>query len=136
MVAEERIAALEERVAALEGRTGVASSAPRAWSMPEVRPPRFERPAPVSGDPAPARQLAPLGDLPTWPRREPRATKPQRDLEDFLGKIYNVKIRRSIILDSYSYSTHSQGLYADGVHGLLLEGNVFDHNGWGNGAAG
>jgi len=56
------------------------------------------------------------------------------DLEDFLGKIYNVKIRRSIILDSYSRSTHSQGLYADGVHGLLLEGNVFDHNGWGNGA--
>lgn len=56
------------------------------------------------------------------------------DFEDFFGRISNLKIRRSIVIDSWSRGSHSQGFYADGVHGILLEGNVFDHNGWGNGA--
>lgn len=42
----------------------------------------------------------------------------------------NVMIRRSTVVDSYATSGHSQGLYTYGLDGLLLEGNVFDHNGW------
>lgn len=48
---------------------------------------------------------------------------------DNLG-IQNVKIRRNIVVNSYSTDTHSQGLYASRVHGLLIEGNLFDRNGW------
>ncbi|QOV89119.1 Calx-beta domain-containing protein [Humisphaera borealis] len=56
------------------------------------------------------------------------------DFESFLGPSYNLKVRRSVVVDAWSRGSHSQGIYADGVHGVLLEGNVFDHNGWGNGA--
>jgi hypothetical protein len=42
----------------------------------------------------------------------------------------NVSLRRNIIVDAYSTDSHSQGLYADGINTLMLEGNVFDHNGW------
>ncbi|HEV2295829.1 MAG TPA: right-handed parallel beta-helix repeat-containing protein [Tepidisphaeraceae bacterium] len=42
------------------------------------------------------------------------------------GRTSNVRIRRSIITDAYNGS----GVYAGGVDGLLVEGNVFDHNGW------
>ena len=42
----------------------------------------------------------------------------------------NVSLRRDIILDSYSTDAHSQGLYSDEVTNLILDGNVFDHNGW------
>jgi hypothetical protein len=55
-------------------------------------------------------------------------------LQSFFTPINNVKVRRSQILDAYSSNSHAQGIYADGVHGLLLEQNVFDHNGWGHGA--
>jgi len=52
-------------------------------------------------------------------------------LQDYRGPQSNVTVRRSAILDAYSTDGgHSQGLYAYGVDGLLLEGNVFDHNGW------
>jgi hypothetical protein len=47
----------------------------------------------------------------------------------------NIKIRRSIIADSYINTAHSQGLFVDGVDGLLIEDNVFDHNGWNDNAA-
>jgi hypothetical protein len=51
--------------------------------------------------------------------------------QDFFGGISNVRVRRSVIADAYSATNaHSQGLYAEGVQGLLLEGNVIDHNGW------
>jgi hypothetical protein len=52
-------------------------------------------------------------------------------LQDFdqLG-ISNVRIRRCQILDSYSIDSHAQGLYAEGADGLVLEGCLFDHNGW------
>ncbi|HEV8607732.1 MAG TPA: PKD domain-containing protein [Tepidisphaeraceae bacterium] len=46
------------------------------------------------------------------------------------GPITNVKIRRSMILDSYATVGHSAGALLGGLDGLLLEGNVFDHNGW------
>jgi hypothetical protein len=43
----------------------------------------------------------------------------------------NVALRRNVVIDAYSTtSAHSQGLYADEITGLLLDGNVFDHNGW------
>jgi hypothetical protein len=52
-------------------------------------------------------------------------------LQDGMGSLANVRLRRNVIVDAYaSPSVHSQGLFADGVNGLLLEGNVFDHNGW------
>ena len=42
-----------------------------------------------------------------------------------------MEIRRSVVIDSYSADgSHSEGLYANGVNGLLLEGNTFDHDGW------
>lgn len=38
-------------------------------------------------------------------------------------------VRRNIITNSYSTTGHSQGLYAKNAS-ILLEENVFDHNGW------
>jgi len=43
----------------------------------------------------------------------------------------DVTIRRSTITDAYSSGGgHSHGLYAEDVYGILLEENLFDHNGW------
>lgn len=42
----------------------------------------------------------------------------------------DVRIRRSVITDSWAVGRHSQGLYAARVDGLLIEGCTFDHNGW------
>lgn len=42
----------------------------------------------------------------------------------------NVRVRRSIIANSWAVGRHSQGLYASKVDGLLVEESVFDHNGW------
>ncbi|HRI63058.1 MAG TPA: hypothetical protein PK156_02440 [Polyangium sp.] len=42
----------------------------------------------------------------------------------------NIRVRRSILVDSYNTSGESQGLYAESIKGLLIEENVFDHNGW------
>jgi len=47
------------------------------------------------------------------------------------GSIDDVVIRRNIIRNSYSELSHSQGLYAVRAS-ILLEENVFDHNGWFN----
>jgi hypothetical protein len=45
--------------------------------------------------------------------------------------VYNVTLRRSVIADSWmSGSQHAQGIFADGVQGLLVQENVLDHNGW------
>ena len=46
------------------------------------------------------------------------------------GSITNFRLRRSVIVDSYSTANHSQGIYAEGIDGLLIEQCVFDHNGW------
>lgn len=48
----------------------------------------------------------------------------------------NVRVRRSVIADSWAVGQHSQGLYAARVDGILLEGNVFDHNGWNTAVSG
>jgi len=45
------------------------------------------------------------------------------------GTFEDVVLRRSVIVDSYSNSGHSQGIFAKDVSGILLEENVFDSNG-------
>jgi len=42
----------------------------------------------------------------------------------------NIKFHRNIVVDNYSSSSHSQGIYAHNVDGLIITENVFDHNGW------
>jgi hypothetical protein len=43
----------------------------------------------------------------------------------------NIVVRRCIIVDALATnSAHAQGIYADGVDGLVMEENVFDMNGW------
>jgi hypothetical protein len=44
-------------------------------------------------------------------------------------------IRRNVIADSYNTKGHSQGLYTQYIDGLSIHENVFDHNGWLEGAA-
>jgi hypothetical protein len=51
-------------------------------------------------------------------------------LQNVFGPVANVTVRRSVIADSWSGGSHSQGLYADGVNGITLEEDDFDHNGW------
>jgi len=52
-------------------------------------------------------------------------------VQSFDNKAYkNFELKRSIITDSYSKTSHSQGMYISGVDGILIEKNVFDHNGW------
>ena len=59
------------------------------------------------------------------------------------GTVSDVKIRRNEILDAYvpnvdqygitlgpSSDATSEGIYAEGVSGLTIDGNVLDHNGW------
>lgn len=45
------------------------------------------------------------------------------------GRLEDVVIRRNIVRNSYSETSHSQGLYAAHAS-VLLEENIFDHNGW------
>jgi hypothetical protein len=51
-------------------------------------------------------------------------------IQAYDGAQSNVSIRRSVITDAWSTRGKAQGLYAYDVDGLLLEENVFDHNGW------
>ena len=48
------------------------------------------------------------------------------------GRHADFRLRRSVIVDSWALQSagHSQGLYAYAVDGLLIEENLFDHNGW------
>jgi hypothetical protein len=55
-------------------------------------------------------------------------------LQKFFGPVTNVTIRKSVITDSWSRAgRNSEGLFAEAVNNLTLEGNTFDHNGWGGG---
>lgn len=45
------------------------------------------------------------------------------------GELVDLVVRRNIIANSYSESSHSQGMYA-GKSSVLLEENLFYHNGW------
>jgi hypothetical protein len=46
--------------------------------------------------------------------------------------VTDVQIRRNVIVDAYSDVdvSHSQGIYSTGTVRLLIEDNIFDHNGW------
>jgi len=42
-----------------------------------------------------------------------------------------ITIRRNVITDAYNINNnHAQGIFTSEVYGLVIEGNVFDHNGW------
>jgi hypothetical protein len=41
-----------------------------------------------------------------------------------------IKIRRNIIIDAWGKGSHAQGIFAKDVNGLLIEENIFDHNGY------
>jgi len=42
----------------------------------------------------------------------------------------NIRIRRNQFFDQYGTTTHSQGMYMSETASLLVEENIFDHNGW------
>lgn len=42
----------------------------------------------------------------------------------------NIVIRRNELLNAYSDHRHSQGIFAGNSNLLLIEENIFDHNGW------
>ena len=47
------------------------------------------------------------------------------------GRHRNIALRRNVIVDAFNTgSSNSQGIFASGTDGLLLEENVWDHNGW------
>lgn len=48
-----------------------------------------------------------------------------------LFAVTNLTIRRCMFLDSWSAGGKSQGLYIEGSSNVLVEENLFDHNGWG-----
>jgi hypothetical protein len=53
--------------------------------------------------------------------------------QGFGGRHADFRLRRSVIVDAFAIhgsGVHPQGLYAYAVDGLLIEENVFDHNGW------
>lgn len=52
------------------------------------------------------------------------------------GTSQNVSLRRNVIANNYSTNSHAQGLYTENIVGLLLEENLFDHNGWNEQVAG
>lgn len=45
------------------------------------------------------------------------------------GKFHDIVVRRNVVRNSFSERAHSQGMYASHAS-VLLEENVFDHNGW------
>lgn len=46
------------------------------------------------------------------------------------GVYHNFELRRNVIVDSWSDQGHSQGIFVKNSNGVLLEENLFDHNGW------
>ena len=44
----------------------------------------------------------------------------------------NYTVRYCVVTDSYNVAGHSQGIFASGVTGLVIEDNVFDRNGYGD----
>lgn len=51
------------------------------------------------------------------------------------GTIQDLRIRRCVITDSHSASSHSQGIYISNADGVVIQENVIDHNGWKEGVA-
>ncbi|MCC5821682.1 MAG: hypothetical protein LAT64_00165 [Phycisphaerales bacterium] len=48
----------------------------------------------------------------------------------------DVIFRRNIVVDAWSISSHSQGLFINRTENILIEENVIDHNGWNPNIAG
>ncbi|MDB5294898.1 MAG: hypothetical protein JWO31_881 [Phycisphaerales bacterium] len=48
----------------------------------------------------------------------------------YFGPVTDFKLRNSNVSNSWAKSSHSQGMYLEGITGVLLENNTFDHNGW------
>ena len=46
------------------------------------------------------------------------------------ANVGDIVLRRNVIADSWSGSSHSQGMYGHGLRDTLIEENVFDHCGW------
>lgn len=46
--------------------------------------------------------------------------------------VSNVRVRRSVIVDAYDHvgNRNSEGAYFEAVNNIVLDQNVFDHNGW------
>ena len=47
-----------------------------------------------------------------------------------VGTLHDIVFRRCLVLDSYPAAGHCQGMFAHRVNRMLLEENVFDHDGW------
>ncbi|MCH7910961.1 MAG: hypothetical protein IIB38_15270, partial [Candidatus Hydrogenedentes bacterium] len=58
------------------------------------------------------------------------------EFQDFYGPVSNVSLRRCVIIDNFNVGAHAGGLYITGVTNLLIEENLFDHNGWNDTIAG
>ena len=56
--------------------------------------------------------------------------------ESLNGEFRNFALRRSVIVDSWSTDGHSQGLFVIRTTGVVIEENLFDHNGWSEEVAG
>jgi hypothetical protein len=53
------------------------------------------------------------------------------------GRHSNISFRRNVVVDAYNTGTsNSEGMFVSGTDGLLIEENVFDHNGWRDDVAG
>jgi hypothetical protein len=51
--------------------------------------------------------------------------------DETYDSVTDVRIRGNVLVDAYaSGAVHAQGIYAQNVDGILVEGNVLDHNGW------
>ena len=57
-------------------------------------------------------------------------------VQGYFGEIVNFRLRRSVIVDAFSTDSHAQGLYITEARDILIEENVFDHNGWREGVPG
>ncbi len=52
------------------------------------------------------------------------------NFQNFGGNFLNLSLRGNVILHSYADSGRVSGVYLEGIDGLLMEGNILDHNGW------
>lgn len=52
------------------------------------------------------------------------------------GAWKNVAVRGCVVTDAWSATSHSQGIFVRNTEGLVVEGCVFDHNGWNESVAG
>lgn len=43
---------------------------------------------------------------------------------------HDIRLRRNVVIDSWSDQGHSQGIFVKNCNDVLLEENLFDHNGW------